>query len=104
MGEAREGARTQTAERSVLESRVRARNVEVSSSTAHPIGEPTGAHPRVRAYGGGAAQRRLWGVRDRSRKQLSVCLMTQVNSASILVAQPKQAVVQPKQAVVLQTP
>ena len=54
--------------------RVRARDVEVSSSTAHPIGEPTGAHPRVRAYGGGAAQRRLWGVRDRSRKQLSVCL------------------------------
>ena len=50
--------------------RVRARDVEVSSSTAHPIGEPTGAHPRVRAYGGGAAQRRLWGVRDRSRKQL----------------------------------
>ena len=41
--------------------RVRARDVEVSSSTAHPIGEPTGAHPRVRAYGGGAAQRRLWG-------------------------------------------
>ena len=34
--------------------RVRARDVEVSSSTAHPIGEPPGAHPRVRVYGGGA--------------------------------------------------
>ena len=30
------------------------RDVEVSSSTAHPIGEPPGAHPRVRVYGGGA--------------------------------------------------
>ena len=34
--------------------RVRARDVEVSSSTAHPIGEPPGAHPRVCVYGGGA--------------------------------------------------
>ena len=51
-----------------------ARDVEVSSSTAHPTGEPTGAYPRVCAYGGEATRDNVVGGAGPVPVSMSVCL------------------------------
>ena len=55
-----------------------ARDVEVSSSTAHPTGEPTGAYPRVCAYGGEATRDNVVGGAGPVPVSMSVCLSVPV--------------------------
>ena len=51
----------------------RARDVGVSSRTAHPTGEPTGARPRARAYEGEATRNNVVGGAGPVPNQVSVC-------------------------------
>ena len=73
----------------------RARDVGVSSRTAHPTGEPTGARPRARAYEGEATRNNVVGGAGPVPNQVSVCLSVRGNVLTVFTGKVNEEPARP---------